>query len=70
MIHSLLNTDRAAASWTLTSRHRDWLHHAAAAVRRRLRRFRPLGSGTPALRMSREWLEEYQRHSWKRPDGS
>ena len=27
-----------------------------------------IGNGAPELRMSREWLDEYERHARKHPD--
>jgi hypothetical protein len=66
MIRSVPNTDRVAAPWAPVGRELEWVRHAAAAVLRAALRHLRRGTGAPELRMSREWLEEYERRSRKR----
>jgi hypothetical protein len=68
MIHSIPNTDRVVAHWSLTSRWLEWLSQDAAAILGGVLGLCGLGNDIPELRMSREWLEEYERRSAKQPD--
>jgi hypothetical protein len=65
MIHSVHSAHRVAAPWPLTSRTLEWASQAATAVLSWMGRLRSPWNDTPELRMSREWLEEYERHSRK-----
>jgi hypothetical protein len=65
MIRSVHSAHRVAAPWLLTSRTLEWASQAATAVLSWMKRLRSLGSDTPELRMSREWLEEHERQSRK-----
>ena len=68
MIHSFPNTDRVAALWAPTGRWLDAICQAAMAALRGGLRVHGIGNGAPELRMSREWLDEYERHARKHPD--
>ncbi|MGE3509813.1 MAG: hypothetical protein AB7N65_13120 [Vicinamibacterales bacterium] len=68
MIHTVPNTERMAAPFALTIRWLDSLRHAAPAVVWTVLRQCGLGTGTPELRMSREWLDEHERHARKHDD--
>jgi hypothetical protein len=69
MIGTVPSTDRVTAPWVLPSRWLDWLHQAATAVLHVALRLSGFEKGPPELRMSREWLEEYERRCRKHPDG-
>ncbi|HVG67769.1 MAG TPA: hypothetical protein VM785_06220, partial [Gaiellales bacterium] len=59
MIHSVPDTDRIATPWPSTDRWLDRLMQTATAVMRWALRRCGFGS-MPELRMSREWLAEYE----------
>jgi hypothetical protein len=68
MAHSVPHTVRAAAPWAPASRWFDWLYQAAAIVLCAVRRPRGPGNSALELRMSDEWLAQYERESSKRFD--
>jgi hypothetical protein len=70
MIHGVPNDGRIAVPWTLTSRWVDWFFERPVAALRRAGRACGLGREVPQLRMSDEWLEEYERQSRKHPNGT
>jgi hypothetical protein len=68
MIHSLPNTYQVGAPWALTSRWLDWHRRFATAALHGVLRLCRFRGGLPELRMSPEWLEEYERCSGRHRD--
>jgi hypothetical protein len=70
MIHSVSNTDHAAAPWSVTRRWADWLGRAGAVVVHHGWRLWGSANAAPDMWMSREWLDEYERRSPKHPEAT
>jgi hypothetical protein len=69
MIHSVPSAERVAALWPSTGRSLDRVGQVVGAALRWALRLCGFGNGMPELRMSREWLDEYERRSRKHLDG-
>lgn len=67
MIESVSSSERIAAPWPLANRGRDRVGQTATAILRWAVRVCGLGDNPPALQVSREWLDEHERHSRKHP---
>jgi hypothetical protein len=68
MIHSVPSADRVAAPWPSTGRLFDRLGQVIGAAVRWALRLCGFGNRMPELRMSRDWLEEYEQRSRKHSD--
>jgi hypothetical protein len=69
MIHSVPSATRVAAPWPSAGRWFDRLGQVVGALVQWASRWCGFWSGMPEMRMSRDWLEEYERRSRKHPDG-
>jgi hypothetical protein len=69
MIQSVSHHDRVATTGPLAGEWLEWIGQTVAAVLSWAARLCRVGRRAPELRMSREWLADYERRSSKHADG-